>query len=325
MARGDQLSRQWKIVQLMLASRRGKSVAQISDALGCHPRSVYRDIEALQAAGFPLYTEVEAGKKYWQLTDSARQNLPLPLNLSELMALYFSRGMLKALGDDLFAEPLDSLFEKVKTTLPRRYHRYLNQFSDIILFAPIPHSCSGKRSQALLAVIQEAIAAQRAVAIDYYAPSRQRLTQRKVAPYRIWFSGRAHYLIGHCYLRDDIRIFAIGRIRRITLSDIAFTLPNASQLDQVMADSFGVFRGDPVMVRIEFTARVADYIRETRWHESQRLTDGADGTVVLEMTVAGVAEIKYWILKWGKDARVLQPPELKAALRREAQAILDHT
>jgi len=116
MARGDQLSRQWKIVQLMLASQRGKSVAQISNALGCHERTVYRDLEALQAAGFPLYTDFEGGKKHWRLMESACQSLPLPLNLSELMALYFSRGLLQALGDHLFAEPLSSLFEKVNTT-----------------------------------------------------------------------------------------------------------------------------------------------------------------------------------------------------------------
>jgi len=53
MARGDQLGRQWKIIQILVSSKRGKSAAELADDLECHPRTLYRDLEALQVAGFP--------------------------------------------------------------------------------------------------------------------------------------------------------------------------------------------------------------------------------------------------------------------------------
>lgn len=321
MARGDQLARQWKIIQLLLASRQGRSVSRIATALACHPRTVYRDLEALQAAGFPLYTQTDEGKNKWLIMDNARRDLPLPLSLAELMALYFSRRMLQAFGDHLFSEPLASLFEKVKTTLPKQYHHYLNQFADIIQFAPIPKS-TAKRSRKFLTVIQQALAEQRIIEIEYYAPSRQSRSRRKVEPYRLWFSGRAHYLIGYCRLRNDVRLFAVDRIRSLTLCDAGFKSPPVTKIDALMADSFGVFRGDPVVVGIVFSPRVADYIKETEWHDSQRITLQADGGVLLEMTVAGIEEVKYWILKWGKDAKVAYPPELREAVREEAREIL---
>ena len=50
MARGDQLGRQWKILQMLIDSKTGKSVADIADRLECHTRTIYRDLEALQTA-----------------------------------------------------------------------------------------------------------------------------------------------------------------------------------------------------------------------------------------------------------------------------------
>jgi predicted DNA-binding transcriptional regulator YafY len=63
MARGDQLARQWKIIQMLITSRQGKSAADLAVEIECHPRTLYRDLEALQAAGFPIYTEKVEGRR----------------------------------------------------------------------------------------------------------------------------------------------------------------------------------------------------------------------------------------------------------------------
>ena len=97
MARGDQLSRQWKIIQTLMAVTRGKTKHDLAAELECHHRTVYRDLEALQAAGFPLVTEQRDNHTYWSIIEGNRHQMPLPLSLTELMALYFSRNMLKIL------------------------------------------------------------------------------------------------------------------------------------------------------------------------------------------------------------------------------------
>ena len=100
----------------------GKSATDLAEVLECGWRTVYRDLEALQNAGFPLYSEKIDGKSIWSLLDTAKNNIPIPLNLTELMALYFSRGMMGALKDTVLYESLESLFDKIKTTLPPRIH-----------------------------------------------------------------------------------------------------------------------------------------------------------------------------------------------------------
>ena len=54
MARGDQLGRQWRIIQTLISSRRGRSAAELAEEVECKPRTLYRDLEALQVAGFPF-------------------------------------------------------------------------------------------------------------------------------------------------------------------------------------------------------------------------------------------------------------------------------
>jgi len=112
MARGDQLGRQWQIIQTLISSKRGKSAAELAQDLECHPRTIYRDLEALQVAGFPIYTDRVAGKNLWSLLDTMKHQMPVPFSLTELMALYFGRDMLKVFKDTPFYDSLESLFQK---------------------------------------------------------------------------------------------------------------------------------------------------------------------------------------------------------------------
>ena len=75
MARGDQLGRQWMIIQTLISSRIGKSAAELAKDLECSPRTVYRDLEALQVAGFPIYTERVEGKNLWSRLDTGAPQL----------------------------------------------------------------------------------------------------------------------------------------------------------------------------------------------------------------------------------------------------------
>jgi predicted DNA-binding transcriptional regulator YafY len=125
MARGDQLGLQWRIIQFLMASRKGKSATELSKALNCHSPTVYRDLEALQLAGFPLYAEKIENRTLWSILDSGKHQMPIPLNLTELLALYFSRNMLKTLKGSAIHDSLVSLFDKVKATLPSEFVSYL--------------------------------------------------------------------------------------------------------------------------------------------------------------------------------------------------------
>ena len=321
MARGDQLSRQWRIIQTLISSRYGKSVSNLAQDLNCHTRTVYRDLEALQAAGFPVYTDKVAGKNVWSLLDTAKHSIPIPFNLTELMALYFSRGMMGALKDTVFYDSLVSLFGKIKSTLPAAYIEYLGQIEKNLAVRTRPYKHYGQL-RTIIDQVSEAAIQKRRVEIDYYTMSRKTKTRRRVAPYKIWFFDGTFYLVGECGLREDVRIFAMDRIENLELTDDHFKMPDDFDIDEFMKSSFGVFQGDPVKVRVWFAADIAEYVREKIWHETQHIENLSDGAIIFEAQVAGIAEIKFWILKWGAKARVIEPDSLRQAIRAEAEAMV---
>lgn len=323
MARGDQLARQWRILQSLIASRRGKSAADLAQELEYHWRAVYRDLEALQMAGFPIFTDRVDGKNLWSVLDSARNKIPIPLDLTELMALYFSRGLMMVLKDTVFYESLETFFQKIKATLPDETIQYLKRIEESFEVGSKPYKQYGQLRE-LIDRISEATIHRKLIEIDYFTMSRKEKTRREVAPYKIWFFDGAFYLVGNCGLREDIRIFALDRIKSMKLTDETFEMPEDFKFEDFMQTSFGVFHGKPQNVRIRFAAEVAGYISEKIWHKTQKIEPQKDGSLIFEARVAGTDEIKFWLMTWGSKAEVLAPAALRDEMISEAEAVLEN-
>lgn len=320
MARGDQLGRQWKLIQALSAYRTGKSAAELAQELGCHPRTVYRDLEALQLAGFPLYTDRVDGRSLWSFVDTVKHQIPIPLSLTELMALYFSRDMLKVLKNTVFYDSLETLFQKIKATLPPEYINYLSRIEKSLKVGLSSYKEYGELTEALNS-LNEAVLNGKYIEMIYFTMSRKQETRRKVAPYKIWFFDGTFYLIGHCLLRNSVRLFAIDRIKSLCPTDESFQIPEDFNTEDFMRSSFGTFVGNLTTIKIHFEADIAGYIQERTWHESQEIEPQADGSIIFKLTVAGTDEIKFWVLNWGAKATVLEPDSLRDELKAEAEAM----
>jgi predicted DNA-binding transcriptional regulator YafY len=102
-----------------------------------------------------------------------------------------------------------------------------------------------------------------------------------------------------------------------------FQRPEKFSLEKRLRDSFGVHSGEgDYDVVIQFNDRVADLIREKKWHESQQLRELKGGGAELRLKLSSLLEIERWVLSWGGDAKVLKPRELVEAVRQAAEKIL---
>ncbi len=322
MPRGDQLARQWRIIQSLSASKRGKRVRELSGILDCHPRTVYRDLEALQQAGFPVYTDWEDGRSRWKLLDPTGDTVPVPFRISELIALYFGRDMIRPLKGTPFHTAMETLFQKIRATLPEETASHLDRMSAHIGAGAKPHK-DYSRFSSLMETVGEALLEHRHLDIRYHSMGSGEDSTRRIAPYHLWFFDGTFYLIAYCLQRDGMRTFAIDRIRSCRLTEDRFTVPDTFDPTAYVADSFGVFKGKPVTVRVRFSPEAAGYIRERTWHHSQRLVDAPDGSLLFEAEVADSDEIRAWILSWGANAEVLSPDPLRSAVKRHVRRMVE--
>jgi len=72
--RGDQLSRQWRILRQIEVSKNGLIAAEIAARGDVSIRTAYRDLDDLQLAGFPLYTEKGVKGNRWKFIDKYKFN-----------------------------------------------------------------------------------------------------------------------------------------------------------------------------------------------------------------------------------------------------------
>src|SRR6266536_1870286 len=81
MPRGNQLTSQWRLLQLVDRPA-GVVVDAAARELDCTARTIWRDLQVLQAAGFPIYDErmADGRRSVWRVEDGFKRRLPLKLS-----------------------------------------------------------------------------------------------------------------------------------------------------------------------------------------------------------------------------------------------------
>jgi proteasome accessory factor B len=67
-------------------------------------------------------------------------------------------------------------------------------------------------------------------------------------------------------------------------------------------------------VHLHFAPKVAGNVAEVLWHRSQRIEHRPDGSIDFHARVDGIGEISWWILGYGDQVEVLDPPELRTRI-----------
>jgi len=144
-----------------------------------------------------------------------------------------------------------------------------------------------------------------------------------VDPYHLANINGEWFLFAFDHARKDIRTFAPARIAEVEPTGKTFARPARFSLEKRLHDSFGVVSGaGDFNVLIRFDEFAAGYIREKRWHPSQKLRERKDGGVELQMKLSSLAEVQRWVLSWGGHARVIAPKELATTVEEAARRIL---
>jgi predicted DNA-binding transcriptional regulator YafY len=169
--------------------------------------------------------------------------------------------------------------------------------------------------QAVSASLQKGIA----LSLRYRSAGAAAGEARTIRPYAFVLSGRDWMVLAQDSAADQVKIFYLSRIEEAALSSERYAIPRDFDADTFFRNTFGLFVGGakPFRFRVRFSPDVSDEVRELQWHPKQKIETAPDGSAILELPAQSLREARRFVLAYGKDAQVLDPPDLVEDLRQE--------
>ena len=310
------------MMQIHNAIHSGKfpNCTTLSRDLEVSVRSVSRDIDFMRdRMSLPIvYDDVRHGFFY----DGEVTSLPsLTISEGELFALAVAEKALQQYRGTSFERPLMSALAKVSESLPDSISLNLSEWNDSISFRT---SAEPVVNLSIFDKLAQATSRHEQLEIDYRKPGEKKPEKRIIDPYHLANVNGEWFLFAYDHLRNAIRTFAPARIKSVRDTGKNFKRDPKFSIREQLGHSFGIHSGSGKhKVTVRFSSKVADYIREKKWHASQKLRELKNGGVELQMTLSSLVEVERWILSWGGDASVIEPAELARNVRIAARTILE--
>ena len=260
--------------------------------------------------------------------DQGRYHIPrtkliseIKVNLHEALALYLAARRVSR--QTRFHHPhAANAVEKLAATLRQPMTEKLLKAADAVLKQ---EKDPGRIK--VIEILAQAWVEQRKVRIEYQPLGMDGLTRHTISIYliepSIWSD--SIYAIALSDFNDKIVPFKTERIKSASLSGETFEIPADFDEQVLLKHAWGIWVGDkePVTVKLRFNKQAAQRVQESKWHPLEDVQPTEDGGCIWSAEVAEWREMLPWVRGWGADCEVLEPEELRDALKREAQELAE--
>ncbi|WP_331373689.1 helix-turn-helix transcriptional regulator [Sinorhizobium chiapasense] len=195
-------SRLFEIIQILRLARKPVTAAEIAETLEVTPRSIYRDIAALQAMRVPI--EGERGLGY--VLRPGFDLPPLMFTIEETEAIVLALALLARTGDEELKAAARRVNQKITGAVPgplRQAFQSQALHAWGTVAAPPPAID--------LAMVRRAIRDEQKLALDY-RDELGRASERTVRPLALIYYSEHAMMVAWCELRQDIRNFRADRV-----------------------------------------------------------------------------------------------------------------
>ncbi|MGZ9583051.1 helix-turn-helix transcriptional regulator [Paenibacillus marinisediminis] len=302
---------------LLLLQNQGRMTSrELADKLEVSERTVFRDMEALSAAGIPVYAERGSGGG-WLLSEGYRTNLT-GMKTEEILSLLLINP--SNLLDDLgIKDHFEAAFQKLLATSPKSIKKNAEMVRQRMLVDGAGWHQS-KESFEHLSTVQEAVWEERQLNIKYRRDGET--MERIVYPLGIVAKRNVWYLIAES--SGDMRTYRISRLVDARMLEETFKRPDDFELELYWEQSTQQFKKSlpryPARLRVHLKlhSRIGHerYAKIIRSEEADECCEWSEMDVEFE-TLDSACEI---ILSYGSLVEVMAPEELRAKVVSELTA-----
>jgi predicted DNA-binding transcriptional regulator YafY len=297
------------VATLLLMQARGSvTAAELADELEISVSTARRDLEALSAAGIPVYPQVGRGGG-WQLLGGARTDLT-GLSASEARALFLLVGPAASVAPEA-----KSALHKLVRALPETFRADAEAAADAVVIDPSRWGRSVREQPPLVAQLQAAVVQRVKVRVVYRGWDREP-AERLVEPWGLVEKSQVWYLLG----RTDggRRTYRVDRIVEAVVTEETgerpadFDLAEAwaevvREVDEQRHSASAIIVAGPI---------VLSFLRE-RFGEHAVTAEPLDGNRLRARVAAPTTELlARGLAGWGDQIDVLEPDEVRAEIGR---------
>lgn len=291
----------------------GMTVQELADAFEISTKQVRRDLDLFEAEGCQV--ERVKGEGPGEPMRIVVRDAPLrrlDLTLRERYALLAVRRMFDVLEHTPLYEDVRSVYAKIAQGFPVDRRAEMERMQDRFIFLPDGgRKCYAAREEVLDQLMSGVL--YRAQVRYAYTNSSGKHHHGTLEPFAIVLYRQGLYVVGRKQGSDQTRVFAVERF--VTAEYVRrerFEVPADFRVEDHFKGVFGIFAGGKAAMRvvIDFTARVAEFVRARDWHPEQTLEERAGGGVRLCFQVTDLTQVLSWVLSWGAEARVVEPTSL---------------
>jgi predicted DNA-binding transcriptional regulator YafY len=278
-------------------------------------KTAQRDIEFIRdRIGAPL--EYSYDNRGYYYTDKSYELPPIWLSENELVAFILAKRLATAIPDRNIKNSLNNFITKFSSQVSDKAGFNFDDIQNKISLKNIEYYSVDEN---LFRKVLNALFTGKPLEIQYYSPYKNEKTIRKILPLHLLdYMGNWH-LIGFCKLKNELRNFALSRIRECNHINEEIPLPaNLPQIKNYIRKDFGIFHGRKNYdVSLKFSPKASRTVKEQIWHKRQKIKELKDGSIILNVPVAYFTEIKREILKYGAEVEVIKPLRLKKEIIEE--------
>ncbi len=326
--RGKNLVQLIKALSL-LTRPRGATRRELSETLEISDRSVSRAIRMIDDLGIPIFDEKAPleKQKHWKIESSYVDRLPnislpkLRLSYPEILSLCMLAGESVVFKRTEIDRHIKSAIAKLMTFVPEKTRTELSTLKRIFISKTIGAKNYAGREK-IITPLTESMVNRTGCRITYHAFYNDTIEETEIGPLHFYENSGGLYIFGLKLKDKTVRSYAVERIRAIRPLNRDIHYPKNFDPIARLNSAFDLTHGEPVFVKIRFSAAEARYIREKTWAENQHITTHPDGTITLSMTTSGFRDVKRWIMSFGKEAEILEPQEMKQEIEKELKEVL---
>jgi predicted DNA-binding transcriptional regulator YafY len=273
-------------------------------------RSIQRDLNNLSSA-LPLLSNNAKPQGWSWSEDASRLELPL-LEPQAALTFHLVERHLHTLLPQSTLDYLSPWF-KTASAIIENNTAEVTRWPDKIRVLP-----RGFRLQApsidseVHATIYKALLEERCATILYHARNAADPKEYIINPIGVVVRDSLVYLICTFSGYTDVRYLVLHRIKNASLLDAAATVPAGFSLDAYIAAGHLGFSNDGQSIQLvaRFTVSAATHLLECPVSDDQKIVPDGEGFVQVTATTPDTKELHWWLLGFGDQVTVIEPPSL---------------